>query len=241
MSGIQLDFLREKRESQGLPSVAEVLPSRAALIRIGCLIGGSMLLLVVGLTGLTWLQQQANKGKAMKVDETKRQLKSARERTEQMEIRLNTVNGTNRKLATDLATLRSSAALLSELQLRTPEKVQIRAVRLSDTTLEVKGVAVEPMAFSRINALQLSLQQSPLFAKNISLTKVERLPEVTKPLPVEKGAKPLALLTPTSVAFELNAPLATLQPQQKAAVLRVLGAEGMAGRLELLNREGLLP
>jgi hypothetical protein len=55
-----------------------------------------------------------------------------------------------------------------------------------------------------------------------------------------KGKNPLTLFTPTSVKFELNAPLATLNPQQKAAVMRVLGAEGMAGRLELLHREGLL-
>lgn len=240
MSSIQLDFLREKRESQGLPSMAQVLPSRAALIRLGCLIGGSLLLGVMGLTGLLWLQHEANKGNAQRVDETKRQLKSARDRTEQVEGRLNLVNGANRKRAADLATLRSSAALLSELQLRTPENVQIRSVQLSDTVLQVKGLAVEPMAFSRINALQLSLKQSPLLAKDISIIKVERLPAITKPLPAEKGANPLAQVTPTSVAFELNAPLATLQPQRKAAVLRALGAEGMAGRLELLHREGLL-
>ncbi len=241
MSGIQHDFLREKRESEGLPSMAQMLPSRAALLRLGCLIGGSLLLGVVGLTGLIWSQHEANKGIAQKVDETKRQLKSARERSEQQEIRLNQVNGANRKRAIDLATLRSSAALLGELQLRTPEKVQIRSVQLGDTALQVKGVAVEPMAFSRINALQLSLKQSPLLAKDISLTKVERLVAVTKPLPVEKGKIAMAEYTPTSVAFELNAPLATLKPQQKAAVLRVLGAEGMASRLELLQREGLLP
>jgi hypothetical protein len=88
--------------------------------------------------------------------------------------------------------------------------------------------------------LQLSLKQSPLLAKNISLIKAERLPPITKPLTVGKGANPLALFTPTSVSFELNAPLATLKPKQRAAVLRVLGAEGMAGRLELLDREGLL-
>ena len=72
MSSIQLDFLREKREKEGLPSMAEVLPSRAALIRLGCLIGGSLLLGVLGLTGLIWLQHEANKGNAQKVDETKR-------------------------------------------------------------------------------------------------------------------------------------------------------------------------
>jgi hypothetical protein len=240
MSSIQLDFLREKRESQGLPSMAQVLPSRAALIRLGWLIGGSLLLGVVGLTGLMWFQHEANKGNALKVDETKRQLKSARARSEEVEGRFKQVNGANRQRATDLATLRSSAAVLSELQLRTPENVQIRSVQLSDTALQVKGVAVEPMAFSRINALQLSLKQSPLLAKEISLTKVERLPAISKPLPVEKGATPLARVIPTTVAFELNAPLAILPPQQKAAVLRVLGAEGMAGRLELLDREGLL-
>ncbi len=240
MSGIQLDFLREKRESQGLPSVAQVLPSRAALIRLGWLIGGSVLLGVVGLTGLVWFLHEANKGNAQKVNETKLLLKTARERSAQMEIRLKQVNGANRKRASDLATLRSSAALLSELQLRTPENVQIRSVQLSDTALQVKGVAVEPMAFSRINALQLSLKQSPLLAKAIIITKVERLPAVTKPLPVEKSANPSVLFTPTTVAFELNAPLAILKPQDKAAVLRVLGAEGMAGRLELLDREGLL-
>ena len=240
MSGIQLDFLREKREKEGLPSMAEVLPSRAALIRLGCLIGGSLLLGVLGLTGVTWLQHEANKGNAQKVEETKRQLKSARQRSEELETRFSQVNGANRKRATDLATLRSSAALLSELQLRTPEKVQIKSVQLSDMALQVKGVAVEPMAFARINALQLSLKQSPLLAKDISLIKVERLPAVSKPLSVEKAANPSALLTPTSVSFELNAPLATLKPKQRAAVLRVLGAEGMAGRLELLDREGLL-
>ena len=240
MSSIQLDFLREKREKEGLPSMAEVLPSRAALIRLGCLIGGSLLLGVLVLTGLTWLQHEANKGNAQKVDETKRQIKSARQRSEELEESFVQVNGANRKRASDLATLRSSAALLSELQLRTPDKVQINSVQLSDMALQVKGVAVEPMAFARINALQLSLKQSPLLAKNISLVKAERRPAVSKPLPVGKAANPLALFTPTSVSFELNAPLATLKPKQRAAVLRVLGAEGMAGRLELLDREGLL-
>jgi Tfp pilus assembly protein PilN len=240
MTSIELDFLREKRESQGLPSMAQLLPSRAALIRLGCLIGGSVLAGVVGLTGLIWATHEANKVNANKVYATKRELKRARELAEQEGLRFTQVNGANRKRASDLATLRSSAALLSELQLRTPEKVQIQSVQLSDTALVVKGLAVEPMAFSRINALQLSLKESPLLTKDISLTKVERLPAVSKPLPVKKDAQPMAMVIPTTVAFELNAPLATLPPDQKAAVLRVLGAEGMAGRLELLNREGLL-
>jgi type IV pilus assembly protein PilN len=242
MSSIQHDFLREKRETQGLPSMAQLLPYRGALIRLGSLIGGSLLLGVVGLTGLISFQHEANKVNAEKVYATNRQLKSNRALAEQEELRFTQINAGNRKRASDLATLRSSAALLSELQLRTPEKVQIRSVQLSDTALQVKGVAVEPLAFSRINALQLSLKESPLLAKDISLTKVERVPEIIKPLPVKKGEKVAvdAIVIPTTVSFELNAPLAILPPEQKAAVLRVLGAEGMAGRLELLNREGLL-
>jgi len=144
MSSIQLDFLREKREKEGLPSMAQMLPSRAALIRLGCLIGGSLLLGVLGLTGLIWLQHEANKGNDAKVEDIKSQIKSFRQRSEQVETSLIQVNGANRKRASDLATLRSSAALLSELQLRTPENVQIKSVQLSDMALQIKGVAVEP-------------------------------------------------------------------------------------------------
>jgi type IV pilus assembly protein PilN len=240
MSSIELDFLREKREREGLPSIAEVLPSREALFKLGCLIGGSVLLGVSALTGLIWWQHEANKVNAEKVYQTNRQLKSARAQVEQQEIIFNQMNAANRKRAADLSTLRSSAALLSELQLRTPDKVQILKVQLDDTALNLKGVAVEPMAFSRINALQLSLKQSPLLSQDISLTKVERVPEINKSLASKKAENPKVLRTPTTVTFELNAPLASLQPEQKAAVLRALGSEGMAGRLELLNREGLL-
>ena len=240
MSSIELDFLREKRENKGLPSIAEVLPSRSSLFRLGCLIGGSLLFGVSALTGLIWWQHEANKVNSQKVFQTNRLLKSNREMAEQQEAAFNTINVANRKRAADLATLRSSAALLSELQLRTPDKVQIVKVQLDDSALQLKGVAVEPMAFSRINALQLSLKQSPLLSQDISLTKVERVPASSKPLPVKKGEQSLTLVTPTTVTFELTAPLASLQPEQKAAVLRALGSEGMAGRLELLNREGLL-
>jgi type IV pilus assembly protein PilN len=43
------------------------------------------------------------------------------------------------------------------------------------------------------------------------------------------------------VGFELSAPFATLPAARQLAVLRALGAEGMARRLQLLQREGLLP
>jgi type IV pilus assembly protein PilN len=42
------------------------------------------------------------------------------------------------------------------------------------------------------------------------------------------------------VAFEIRAPFSSLTPARQLQVLRLLGAEGMARRLTLLQREGVL-
>jgi type IV pilus assembly protein PilN len=43
------------------------------------------------------------------------------------------------------------------------------------------------------------------------------------------------------VSFELSAPFAQLQPRQQLQIMRQLGSGGLARRLELLQREDLLP
>jgi hypothetical protein len=43
------------------------------------------------------------------------------------------------------------------------------------------------------------------------------------------------------VGFEIRAPFAPLDPQQQLDLLRRLGSEGMAQRLQLLRQEGLMP
>ncbi|MCP9785205.1 PilN domain-containing protein, partial [Cyanobium sp. N5-Cardenillas] len=135
-----------------------------------------------------------------------------------------------------LTTLRTSSALLAELQLRTPEGVQLKSAEAEGDNLVLKGQALDPLAFARINALQLELARSPLLkSKGVTLVKLERVP-AAPPVPGQTGPVPAA-----AVSFELSGPFATLAPARQLVVMRQLGSEGMARRLQLLQAEGLIP
>jgi hypothetical protein len=94
----------------------------------------------------------------------------------------------------------------------------------------------------RINALLLQLQRSAHFqADGVKLTKVERQPASTPDTPAAKTASAAKPPQPGPVGFEIRAPFAPLDPQQQLDLLRRLGSEGMAQRLQLLRQEGLMP
>jgi Tfp pilus assembly protein PilN len=161
----------------------------------------------------------------------------------QLEVRQQAQAGirdTNQQLVSALTSGRSSSALLTALQLNTPQGVQLTSVDSSGPTLVVKGLAYDPLALVRINAFQLQLTRMPLFdGKAVELTKVERQPSTT-PAPVN-GQGPPGLPVPGPLSFEIHAPFATLDAQRQLALLQQFGSEGMARRLELLRSEGLMP
>ena len=134
-------------------------------------------------------------------------------------------------------------ALLTDLQLRTPDGVQLIGAEVKGPSLVIRGQARDPLAFARINAMQLELGRSPLLqGEGVSLAKVERVEDRNKPA-VSASATPaeaaLAAL-PNPVAFEITAPFATLEPARQLELMQRLGSEGMARRLQALRGEGLL-
>jgi len=94
--------------------------------------------------------------------------------------------------------------------------------------LSLSGLAADPQAFRRVNALSLSLGRSPLFQPgSIKVVKLSRDGMEAKP------GEP--------VAWQLKAGFATLAAAQQLRLLQQLGADGMARRLQILQRAGLLP
>ncbi|MFM9073458.1 MAG: PilN domain-containing protein, partial [Cyanobium sp.] len=152
----------------------------------------------------------------------------------------------NGELVERLTEVRSSSALLADLQLRVPEGVQITAVQMEGTkAIKLEGVAREPMAFGRVNAMELVLRQSPLIAATgVKLMKVERVPArevaIQAAGPAQPGAPQQKLELPSAVSFAMSADLTPLAANRLVAVMEGLQAEGMVRRLELLQREGLL-
>lgn len=236
MSAPVLDLLRQRREELGLEPLSGALAERRSLVRRGVLIGGGLLAAVGLATGLVFLQRQFLKAQMGPLLQYEAQAADLRTRLESRKAKVDGIVATNRKLVDALTNVRTSSALLADLQLRTPEGVQLRSAAARESGLVVKGQARDPKAFSRINALQLELQRSPLLEPGgVNLTKVERV--------AEKGNNaPAGVITgPDPVAFDMGGPFATLAPARQLDLLQSLGSNGMARRLQLLQREGLLP
>jgi len=246
-----LDLLREPRRLLGQESLLAVLPERRRLITQGLLIGAALVGLSLGATVVVGLQRawlQSQLGPLEHYEATALALRS--QLTGQQKA-LDQLTAANRALAEGLTTVRASSALLRELQRCTPEGVQLLLAEGRDGDLVLRGEAVDPQAFLRVNALQLELRRSPLLrGAALELTKVERL--TLKDLAANTGQAPATQASATQggagagpprqlpVAFEIRAPFSSLTPARQLQVLRLLGAEGMARRLTLLQREGVL-
>jgi type IV pilus assembly protein PilN len=227
-----LDLLRERRREIGIDSMSSLLGLRGPLVRRGAVIGaalvGGVALLCAGLA----LRLQAIRADLARVAPVEAEVKRLAEQNGLRQTSVRQKTATNRDLATALTTARTSSALLTELQLRTPDGVRLSSAVVTGPSLVLKGQSLDPQAFTRINALQLELKRSPLLdPQGITLVKSERTQAAT-------GGQAPGLVP---VNFEINGPFAVLAGQRQLAVLRQLGSEGMARRLQLLQSEGLLP
>ncbi len=235
MSSAPFDLLREKREELGLQVPALARQSDRQTMLKGAAIGIGLVGLLLGLTGLTMLRGlfvQAEIDRLAKVEAEEQQIQGKLTASTQA---LQALDQSNAALVKGLIGIRSSSALMRDLQQRVPQGIQLTdALQQSDQQqMLLKGLASDPEAFARINALQLLLKRSPLVdaAKGVTLVKAAR----------DRTASTSNRVSP-AVEFELR--FAFREPIPAAAekvVLEELGAEGLARRLDLLQKEGLLP
>jgi len=236
MSPPILDLLRERRKELGQESMVSALLDRRPLLLRGALIGAIVLGAAVGATVLVFLRYQFVRMQAAQL--TRFEAESTQLQTEMAASRakLDQLAATNRNLTEGLTTLRTSSALLADLQLRTPEGIQLQSAEAEGKNLVLKGQALDPRAFERINAFQLELSRSTLLeAKGVAIVKLERVP------PSQPQGGLSGTPAPATVRFELSGPFATLPPARQLSVMRQLGSEGMVRRLQLLQAEGLIP
>jgi type IV pilus assembly protein PilN len=236
MSAPVLDLLRERRRSLGQEEITPVLVERRPLLRRGVLAGTAILGAMAGLIALLFLRHQVVKREMADLERYEAQVTLMKTQVAGRQAALSRLTASNRQLTEALTTVRTTSALLADLQLRTPTGVQLQKVEAKGPNLVLRGRAEDPKAFERINALQLELRRSPLLdAAGVTLIKVERqtAKENASPTPARRGPEP--------VGFEINGPFATLTAAEQLDLLRRLGSEGMASRFQLLRAEGLLP
>jgi type IV pilus assembly protein PilN len=241
-----LDLLRERRRELELEPVSGLLLKRPALFRRGLVGGGLLLGASLGLCGLLLFWHQMLKARMGELERYEADVEQLTTTLKGHQGALKKQQASNEGLVKRLTDVRSSSALLADLQLRVPEGVQITAVQMEGTNaIKLEGVAREPMAFGRVNAMELVLRQSPLIAATgVTLGKVERVPAQQLAIqaagPAKPGAPQQRLELPSAVSFAMSATLTPLAANRLVAVMEGLQADGMVRRLELLQREGLL-
>jgi type IV pilus assembly protein PilN len=235
------DLLRQRRLERGLPAQAPALPPARRLLQQGGALGLSLVVVVLvpWLLLLWWGQQRALGLAQLRSVPASLQSLEGRLRLERSQIKQ--LEGRNAALARGLVAATSGSALLTQLAALTPEGVQLSELSVSGESLSLKGLAVDPGAFARVNALGLLLAESPLI--EAAAVKVVKLSRESPAAPAAAaGSRPQPQPQPPApVRWELAVGLARLSPARQRSVLQQLGAEGLARRLQTLASLGLLP
>ena len=220
---LHLDLLRQRRQRLGLER-PKVVPVRELLWR-GGLIGAvaPVLLLLAVLFLVVQDRQLAQRQKrleplAAEHDRVDRALIKATQKLEQS-------RSTNAAIAQAMADVRSSSGLLAEISRLVPESIALDRLAVRGNALEVSGSAEQPNGLRLVNALLLRLSSSGFFAREqVVLSKAD----------VVGQAEQAQLRFSLKTGFAPDAALA-----MRTSLSR-LGADGMARRMAVLEREGLL-
>lgn len=226
----RIDLLRERRQELSLLTPGQVVDEQRRLVRQGAWLGAALVGAVAAVGLVVTLRHQFVSASLDRVTLVERRMENLQSDLQARTAALAEQRTSNTTLARALATTPSGAALMRDLQARSPEGLQLVSVALSGSTLTLKGVASDPAAFERINVLELQLDQSPLLSE-AKLVKASRAGE-------QRGRNALPA---GQVAFELQVKLRDLAGSPALeTTLRQLGADGLEKRLQLLRKEGLL-
>ena len=227
---LEIDLLRQRRQRYGIQRPAAI-PVRTLLVRGGLF--GSVLPLIL-ILGCGWLWFSESRLRQQAVD-----LQPLADEHDLLEVKIQAEKKVledavqiNQAIAAAMVNVRSSSALLAELRQLVPQSISLDQAQISGDVLDLSGEVLMPDGLRKLNALMLSLGQSPLFAENgVTLQQAT----LQRSAATEAG-DPGRLRYGLTVKFAADAPQA-IRPQ-----LAALGAIGLERRLRRLHQEeGLFP
>lgn len=235
-----LDLLRERRIQLGLPE-PDTSDPLVPLLK-GAVLGGALVGVALLASGLMLALQRSAVAELERLAPVQARFDALQAQIKAQQRRRLEIEKASADLASALVAVRSGSALMEDLRRRTPQGVQLSAVRVEGEQLRLKGLASDPGAFARINALQLALMRSPLLEPGrVVLIKASREAGTSQPGPAAPSdSASSASAVPGPVLFELTARFRPAGGGADLATLRSLGADGMAARLQTLLRAGVL-
>ena len=222
---LEIDLLRQRRERYGSQR-PEVIPVRTLLLR-GALFGSVLpLLLLLGCAWL-WFSESRLRQRALELQPLADEHDLLEVKIQKERKALKRAVETNQAMARAMANVRSSSALLAELQQLVPQTIRLDQARISGNALELNGEALMPDGLRTLNALMLSLGQSALFDED----------GVTLQQASLKGFAATGAADQERLSYALSARFASDAPQAIRPQLAALGAIGLKRRLQRLDQE----
>ena len=141
------------------------------------------------------------------------------------------IKNINNEIASGIAGIKSGSALLSEIRRNMPKTVQIEKLVSNQLQLNTFGVTNQPNGLFSINAFKIQLENS-LFI-NEDNVKLEKAWE-------SKNSSSNNNQLNSILKFKMNAKFSDNYNSKLIKYLQELGSDGLAKRLSILTREGLI-
>ena len=222
---LEIDLLRQRRERYGTQR-PEVIPVRTLLLRGALFASVLPLLLLLGCAWL-WFSESRLRQRALELQPLADEHDLLEVKIQKERKALKRAVETNQAMARAMANVRSSSALLAELQRLVPQTIRLDQARISGNALELNGEALMPDGLRTLNALMLSLGQSALFDED----------GVTLQQASLKGVAATGAADQERLSYALSARFASDAPQAIRPQLAALGAIGLKRRLQRLDQE----
>ena len=222
---LEIDLLRQRRERYGTQRPG-VVPVRTLLLR-GALFGSVLPLILMLSCVWLWLSESRLRQRATELQPLADEHDLLEVKIQAEKKALEDAVQTNQAMARAMADVRSSSAVLAELQRLVPQSISLEQARINGAALDLSGEALMPDGLRTLNALMLSLGQSVLFDQDgVTLQQATMQPSGST-----EAAELGRLGYGMSMRFASDASKA-IRPQ-----LAALGAIGLERRLQRLHQE----
>jgi Tfp pilus assembly protein PilN len=222
---LDIDLLRQRRERYGTERPA-IVPVRTLLLR-GALFGSALPVILLLSCIWLWLSETRLRQRAV-------ELKPLADEHDLLEVKIQKEKRVledavqiNQAMARAMADVRSSSALLGVLQRLVPQSISLDQAKITGDALEITGEVLMPDGLRTINALVLSLGQSPLFERD----------GVTLKQAVMQRSRQIQPADSAFLSYEMSAQFAPDASKAIRPHLAALGAIGLERRLQRLHEE----
>jgi Tfp pilus assembly protein PilN len=222
---LEIDLLRQRRQRYGTERPA-VIPVRTLLLR-GALFGSALPLILLLTCVWLWISESRLRQRAAALQPLADEHDLLEVKLQKEKRVLEDAVQINQAMARAMADVRSSSVLLGVLQRLVPQSISLEQAKIDGDALDLKGEVLMPDGLRKLNALMLSLGQSPLFEEDGVTLQQARLQPSASPESADPGR----------LSYSLSMRFASDAPQAIRPYLSSLGAIGLERRLQRLQQE----